>query len=69
MLVLYIYIIFIYCCLNIFINIYIYIKMDEEMEMDDELHKQSTSGVIHIDSSAPIKIRTDYTPKGNIKIN
>jgi len=39
--------------------------MDEEMDMDDDSHKQSTSssGVIHMDSNAPIKIRTDYTPK------
>ncbi|KAG4085680.1 hypothetical protein H8356DRAFT_1282692 [Neocallimastix lanati (nom. inval.)] len=37
--------------------------MDEEMDMEDETHKQSTSGVIQIDSNAPIKIRTDYTPK------
>jgi len=39
--------------------------MDEEMEVDDEpsSSKQSSSGVIQIDSSAPIKIRTDYKPK------
>jgi len=36
--------------------------MDEEMEVDEEAGK-SSSGVIQIDSNAPIKIRTDYTPK------
>jgi len=33
------------------------------MEVDEEAGK-SSSGVIQIDSNAPIKIRTDYTPKG-----
>jgi len=36
--------------------------MDEEMDVEDDSQK-SSSGVIHIDSNAPIKIRTDYKPK------
>jgi len=32
--------------------------------MDVEDDSQKSSGVIHMDSNAPIKIRTDYKPKG-----
>ncbi|ORX56120.1 hypothetical protein BCR36DRAFT_410149 [Piromyces finnis] len=37
-------------------------EMDEEMDVEDDSQKAS-SGLIHIDSNAPIKIRTDYKPK------
>jgi len=36
-------------------------EMDEEMDVEDD--SQKSSGVIHMDSNAPIKIRTDYKPK------